>query len=146
MLEGQLQLQPANSSYCRIKCRLLEEAGRLEESEESLTYLLELMTNDPQALADRARVRLYLGRFDQALQDIDIAVRSGEDIGYRHYLRGRILYRSMRDRDALDAFDVAKANGFNQLRLYSGMIDALIYLGLLEQALEVANEVLTSVS
>jgi tetratricopeptide (TPR) repeat protein len=76
--------------------RTLAITQNLEDAEQVATDLLERDPDNSEALGLRAQVRLNLGRYDDAIADVDARLKLNEDEAELHFLKAQALLSAKR--------------------------------------------------
>lgn len=135
-----LQVNPDDASVLRARSVLLKSMDRCEEALHDAELAAEFWARHGQPLDDdflelRARLRWLMGRFDDALQDIDEVLLRDDTNAFRWYLRAITLSDLQRPREAILSCRRATECGSEDPRVYKEMAQCMSALGMLDDAL-----------
>lgn len=135
-----LQVNPDDASVLRARSVLLKSMDRCEEALDDAELAAEFWARHGQPLDDdflelRARLRWLVGRFDDALQDIDEVLLRDDTNAFRWYLRAITLSDLQRPREAILSCRRATECGSEDPRVYKEMAQCMSTLGMLDDAL-----------
>ena len=116
-----IRLRPGDGYLRRIEARMLKLLGRRAEAIESFARAVKLGMDQPETMSDMGEALDDEGRAEEALDAYGEAARASDD-GFAHLMRGRLLAKLGRHREAIADFD-------ESLRMGMHGIDADLYKG-----------------
>ena len=105
-----IRLRPDDGYLRRIEARMLKSMGRRAEAIESFARAVKLGMDQPETMSDMGEALDDEGRAEEALAAYGAAVR-GSDDGFAHIMRGRLLAKLGRHREAVADFDESRRMG-----------------------------------
>jgi tetratricopeptide (TPR) repeat protein len=101
--------KPGSPSLMNARCWVKGTRSiMLDTALKDCTSALELSSNPTPILDSRAMVWYRLGRFDDALRDLDAVLAAEPGIAQSHFLRGVVLTRLHRGADAAEELSIAR--------------------------------------
>jgi putative PEP-CTERM system TPR-repeat lipoprotein len=139
-LEKLLQLDPSSAEGWLLLGDVEAAQGHSAKAEEAYSASIDNAVNPLQALLRRAFVRIELGNFDTAQQDVDRLLKVAPLNPSVNYAQGVILFQRQQMQDAVSAFAIAERDRRRHplALLYAGI--AHYSLGNLDQAAGYANQ------
>lgn len=117
LISEKLSRNPNLLAVLRRRAELYIADDNFQGADDDASAVLAIEPNDGAALELRARARYCLGSHDSALRDIELAILSGEELGYRNYLRAHILSSLERSSEAIEALSEAERHEFSEARV-----------------------------
>lgn len=129
ILEDWLKDNPRDFDALMLLGMCRQQLGELGKAEATFVAAGQLNPANPAAPYSLARVRFFMGRFDEALAALAEAERLREPAARIHYLRGRIAEERGRFSEALEAYRQALAADRNLTDALAGEASVLYKLG-----------------
>lgn len=104
-LEDLLKEHPDEIELLQIKANCLNDSGKLNESIEVYNRILTIQSDCYQAIGGRGTAKFRVGRDDEALDDINLAINNLPDNAFLYYQRASIYSQQQNFKLALKDLD-----------------------------------------
>jgi tetratricopeptide (TPR) repeat protein/transglutaminase-like putative cysteine protease len=109
LIDAMIAEKPGSPSLMNARCWVKgTRSVMLDTALKDCTDAIELSSNTTASLDSRALIWYRLGRYEEALRDLDVILASAPGLAPSRYMRGVVLTRLHRDADAAKDFAVAR--------------------------------------